>query len=89
MRTRNLKGNGSMAKVKQIRLNEWYFHHDLKATNRALCLPGGKASLVQGLPALVPKVQPWPKFGIKSRSEPTDGDREATERSGEHSKPGL
>lgn len=89
MQTRNLKGTDGMAKVKQIRLNKRYFHHSLKVPNRAVCLLGGKTSLAQGLPVLVPKVQPWLKFRIKSRSEPAGRDSQAMERSGEHSKPGL
>lgn len=81
--TRNLKGSGSMANVKQIRLNNLYFHYALSATNMAVCVLGGKTSLAQDLPALVHKVQPWLKFGIKNRSE----DSQATEiKSGELSK---
>lgn len=65
MRTRNLKGNGSMAKVKQIRLNEWYFHHALKATNRALCLPGW-----EGRHLFFKASLPWyPRFSLGQNSE--------------------
>lgn len=74
MQTRNLKGSSIMAKVKQIRLNKLYFHHALSTTNRALCVLKGETSLAQDLPALVHKVQPWLKFGIKSRSESSDED---------------
>lgn len=55
-----------MVNVKQIRLNKLYFHHALSTTNRAVCVLGGKTPPAQDVPALVHKVQPWPKFGIKS-----------------------
>ncbi|KAJ7396243.1 hypothetical protein BTVI_146937 [Pitangus sulphuratus] len=50
-----------------------------------LVVSGEKTSLAQDLLALVPKVQPWPKFRIKSKSE----DSQATGRSGDHSKRAL